>query len=82
MELRDFIKTFVQKSVEQLGSLRDYMHNFTTYLARAIAIGNLLNLERGQWFMRGLPIKYYRYIIKKIKAVADEPSTFVFKRLR
>jgi len=32
--------------------------------------------------MRGLLIKYYRHIIEKIEAVADEFSTFVFKRLR
>jgi hypothetical protein len=32
--------------------------------------------------MRGLPIKYYRYIIEKTGVVADEPSTFVFKRLK
>ena len=32
--------------------------------------------------MRGLPIKYYRYIIEQIGAVIDEPSTFVFKRLK
>ena len=32
--------------------------------------------------MRGLPIKYRRYIIEKIGAVADEPSTLIFKRLK
>ena len=32
--------------------------------------------------MRRLPIKYYRYIIEKTGAVADELSIFVFKRLR
>jgi len=32
--------------------------------------------------MRGFPIKYYRHIIEKTGAVADEPSTFIFKRLR
>jgi len=32
--------------------------------------------------MRGLPIKYYRYIIEKTEAVADEPNTFMFERLR
>jgi len=47
MELRDFIETFIQKLMEQLRSLRDYMHNFTTYLAKAVAIGNFLDLERG-----------------------------------
>ena len=32
--------------------------------------------------MRGLPIKYRRHVIEKIGAVADEPSTLVFKRLK
>ena len=32
--------------------------------------------------MQGLPINYYRYIIEKIGAVVDEPSTLVFKRLK
>ena len=32
--------------------------------------------------MRGLPIKYRRYIIEKTGAVADEPSTLIFKRLK
>ena len=32
--------------------------------------------------MRELPIKYYRHVIKKIGAVVDKPSTFVFKRLK
>jgi hypothetical protein len=32
--------------------------------------------------MRGLPIKYRRYIIEKIGAMVDEPSTLVFKRLK
>ena len=32
--------------------------------------------------MRGLPIKYRRYIIEKIGAVVDEPSTLIFKRLK
>ena len=32
--------------------------------------------------MRGLPIEYCRHIIKKTGAVADEPSTFMFERLR
>jgi len=73
---------FVQKLAEQPGSLRDYVHNFTTYLAKAVAAGNLSNLKKGRWFMRGLPIKYYRHIIKKIGAVAYEPSTFVFERLK
>jgi len=32
--------------------------------------------------MRGLPIKYRKYIIEKTEAVADEPSTLMFKRLK
>ena len=32
--------------------------------------------------MRGLSIKYYRYIIEEIGAVVDEPSTLIFKRLK
>jgi len=32
--------------------------------------------------MQGLPIKYYRHIIEKIGAVADKPSTHMFKRLK
>jgi hypothetical protein len=32
--------------------------------------------------MRGLPIKYYRHTIEKTGAVADEPSTLIFKRLK
>ena len=47
MELRDFIKTFIQKLAEQLGNLRDYIYNFTTYLAKAIAIGNLTKQKQG-----------------------------------
>jgi hypothetical protein len=32
--------------------------------------------------MRGLPIKYYRYVIEQIGAVVDEPRTLIFKRLK
>ena len=32
--------------------------------------------------MQGLPIKYRRYIIEKIGAVVDKPSTLIFKRLK
>ena len=32
--------------------------------------------------MRGLPIEYRRYVMEKTGAVADEPSTLVFKRLK
>ena len=32
--------------------------------------------------MRGLPIKYRRHVIEKTGAVADEPSTLIFERLK
>jgi len=32
--------------------------------------------------MRGLPIEYRRHVMEKTGAVADEPSTLVFKRLK
>jgi hypothetical protein len=32
--------------------------------------------------MRGLPIEFYRHVIEQIGAVADEPSTLIFKRLK
>ena len=32
--------------------------------------------------MRGLPIKYRRYVIEKTGAVVDKPRTLVFKRLK
>ena len=32
--------------------------------------------------MRGLPIEYRRHAIEKTRAVADEPSTLVFERLK
>jgi len=32
--------------------------------------------------MRGLPIKYHRHVIEKTGAIADKPSTLVFKRLK
>jgi len=32
--------------------------------------------------MRGLPINYRRYAIEIIGAVADEPRTLIFKRLK
>ena len=41
METRDFIEAFVRKLAEQLGDLRHYIHNFTTILAKAVAVGNL-----------------------------------------
>ena len=58
------------------------MHDFTTISARVVAIGNLTKQEKGWWFMRGLPIKYRRHIIEKTRAVADKPSTLIFKRLK
>ena len=32
--------------------------------------------------MRGLFIKYCKHIIEKTGAIADEPSTFIFERLK
>ena len=32
--------------------------------------------------MRGLPIDYRRHIMEKTGAVADEPSTLIFERLK
>jgi len=32
--------------------------------------------------MQGLPIKYHRHAIEKIGAIADKPSTLIFKRLK
>ena len=58
------------------------MYNFTTYLAKVVAVGNLTEQEQGWWLVRRLPIKYYRYIIERIGAVADELSTFMFERLK
>ena len=67
---------------ERLGNLRHYIQDFTSILARVVAIGNLTKQEKGWWFMQGLPIKYYRHVIEKIGAVADEPSTLVFEKLK
>ena len=33
-------------------------------------------------FIRGLPIEYRRHAIEKTGAIADKPSTLVFKRLK
>jgi hypothetical protein len=48
MEIRDFIEAFVRISTEQPGNLRHYVHNFTTILARAVAVGNLTKREKGR----------------------------------
>ena len=32
--------------------------------------------------MQGLPIRYRRHVIETIGAVADEPSTLIFERLK
>ena len=82
IELKDFIEAFVRKSVGQLGKLRHYVHDFTIYLAKVVAIGNFTEQEWGRWFMRGLFIKYCKHVIEKIGAIADEPNTFVFERLK
>jgi hypothetical protein len=47
METRDFIEAFVRKSAEQPGDLRHYVHDFTTILAKAVAVGNLTKQEKG-----------------------------------
>ena len=47
IESRDFVKAFVWKSTEQLGELHHYVQNFTTYSAKAVAVGNLSDPERG-----------------------------------
>ena len=82
METRDFVEAFVRISAEQPGDLRHYLQDFTTISARAVAAGNLTKQERGWWFMRGLPIEYRRYAMEKTGAVADEPSTLIFERLK
>jgi hypothetical protein len=51
IEIRDFIEAFVRISTEQLGNLRHYVHDFTTILARMVAIGNLTKQEKGWWFI-------------------------------
>jgi hypothetical protein len=82
IETRDFMEAFVRISTEQPGDLRHYVQDFTTILAKAVAAGNLTEQEKGWWFMRGLPINYHRHAIEKIRAVADEPRTLIFKRLK
>ena len=47
MELRDFMEAFVQKSADQPGELRHYVQDFTTILAKAVAVGNLTEQEKG-----------------------------------
>jgi hypothetical protein len=82
METRDFIEAFVRISIEQPGDLHHYLQDFTTISAKAVAAGNLTEQEQGWWFMRGLPIKYHRHAMEQTGAVADEPSTLIFKRLK
>jgi hypothetical protein len=82
METRDFVEAFVRISAEQPGDLRDYMQDFTTISAKAVAAGNLTEQEKGWWFMQGLPIEYHRYAIEQTGAVVDKPSTLVFERLK
>ena len=62
--------------------MRHYLQDFTTISGKAVAAGNLTEQEKGWWFMRGLPIEYYRYAIEQTGAVIDKPSTFVFERLK
>ena len=82
IESRDFVEAFVRKSAEQPGNLRHYVQDFTTISGKAVAAGNLTEQEKGQWFMRGLPIEYRRHAMEKTGAVADEPNTLIFKRLK
>jgi hypothetical protein len=82
IETRDFVEAFVRISAEQPGNLRHYMDDFTTISAKVVAVGNLTEREKGWWFMRGLPIEYRRHTIEKTGAVADEPSTLIFERLK
>jgi hypothetical protein len=82
IETRDFVEAFIQTSMEQPGDLRHYIQDFTTILGKAVAAGNLTEQEKGWWFMRGLPIKYHRHVMEQTGAVADEPSTLVFERLK
>ena len=82
IEIRDFMEAFVRISIEQPGDLRHYIQDFTTISAKAVAVGNLTEQEKGWWFIRGLPIKYRRYAIEKTGAVVDEPSTLIFERLK
>ena len=82
METRDFVEAFVRKSAEQPGDLRHYVHDFTAISARTVAVGNLTEQEKGQWFMRGLPTEYRRYAMEITGAVVDEPRTLIFKRLK
>ena len=58
------------------------MQDFTTISGKAVAAGNLTEQEKGWWFMRGLPIEYRRHAIEKTGAVADEPSTLMFEKLK
>jgi hypothetical protein len=41
METRDFVEAFVRKLAEQLGNLRYYIQDFTSILAKVVAVGNL-----------------------------------------
>ena len=82
IEIRDFMEAFVRISAEQPGDLRHYVHDFTTILVRTVAAGNLTEQEKGWWFMRGLPIDYRRHVMEKTGAVADEPGTLIFERLK
>ena len=47
IETRDFVEAFVRISTEQPGDLRHYVHDFTTILGKAVAIGNLTKQEKG-----------------------------------
>ena len=62
--------------------MRHYIRDFTTISAKAVAAGNLTEQEKGWWFIQGLPTEYRRHAIETTGAVADEPSTLVFERLK
>jgi hypothetical protein len=62
--------------------VRHYIRDFTTISAKAVAAGDLTKQEKGWWFIRGLPIKYYRHVMEQTGAVADEPRTLIFGRLK
>ena len=48
IEIKDFIEAFIQISVEQLGNLYHYIHDFTTISARTVATRNLTE-QKKEW---------------------------------
>ena len=41
METRDFMEAFIRKLAEQPGNLRYYIQDFTSILAKVVAVGHL-----------------------------------------